>query len=330
MRPSEVERWATRVVDSIDRGRRGEDDRVELKRRPKRTALENARRIAGHANQVREGRLLWIFGIDEDGTRHALPDELADPAQWWGPIEALFDDVAPSPSFVHLDEDRLLAVGFDTERVPFIVNHSNQTVSREIPWREGTRVRSATRYDVIRLLLPTSELPQISILRGELKVTAWQVPQQSDERYLYTWSLDVGLYAEATAGFVLPDHLLRVAARIPAHDPPFEFNAWATSHQPTSPYQAAVRHAERGDDQLIVSGSAAFAVHGARETESFPHEIAANSGSLRIRLGFSADRALILTPSLSPDPPSDLPNTDRSSETFLVGRWSVDPEPVPT
>lgn len=58
VRPSDVERWGTMLIDQVIRGNRVEDDRVELKSQFMNDAHEAARRIAGHANQVREDRIL--------------------------------------------------------------------------------------------------------------------------------------------------------------------------------------------------------------------------------------------------------------------------------
>lgn len=65
MKTSDVERWTARVLNEIERGIRREDDRVEVKRKPPSEVLKTARRIAGHAKQVRSGQILWLLGLDE-------------------------------------------------------------------------------------------------------------------------------------------------------------------------------------------------------------------------------------------------------------------------
>jgi hypothetical protein len=64
-------------------------------------------------------------------------------------------------------------------------------VEREVPWRQGGRTRSATRSDLIRLLVPVSQLPLIRIrtvqfhrykapARCALKVQLFVMPNSKD------------------------------------------------------------------------------------------------------------------------------------------------------
>lgn len=174
MRPTDVERWCARVVDRFERGLRAEDDRVEVKRQlPRGNPVDIARRIAGHANQARANEILWLIGAVEDPVPRVVGQSPGEPdaATWWTPIEAKFDDIAPAPVFAHtaLDNERsVLGIGFDTTRPPYVVRLSTDKPNREVPWREGTRIRTANRFDLLRLLAPIATQPRFSLLNAHV------------------------------------------------------------------------------------------------------------------------------------------------------------------
>jgi hypothetical protein len=326
MKPSDVERWVAQIVDEVDRQVRREDDRVELKRRPKETPVENARRIAGHANQVREGRIIWIFGLDEDGTRHPPPEELSDPNRWWQPIEACFDEVAPSPVFVSVDG--LLAVGFATERVPFVVKHPGDIATREIPWREGTRVRSASRFDVLRLLVPVSTLPRISVLDGFLNIICKEPTDAAgDLAPAFEWRLQVWLYAETTDGFVVPDHLLSVSATTAGGSPPVELDAHATDSMfGRGADNVGNELAARSHRQLVVSGPTPFAILSRTMTPvDAPTVLPGSPGSLMFRIGIGGGQVVVVTGRLTPAQPMPADYTQGGFELIPTAGWSISP-----
>lgn len=321
MKPSDVERWAAEIVGAVERGVRREDDRVELKRQPKESPIENARRIAGHANQVREGHVLWIFGLDEDGTRHPLPPSLADPNEWWQPIAACFDDVAPSPVFASLGG--LLAVGFDTERLPFVIRHPNGIVSREVPWREGTRVRSASRFDLLKLLVPVARLPQLTVLWGFVNVIRKDpIPGRTQQlEPIFEWSLRVRLYADTVETFVAPDHRLRVQVTFAGAEDAVVFEA-STGDGNNSLGEAL---AVTGGGQLMVSGPSPFMIHG-RATSAFdgPPVIPGSTGRLRIDVGLNGGRSTQATGALGAAEAQEAEYSQGGYELVPVAGWRVE------
>jgi hypothetical protein len=269
----DVERWMARVLDRIDHRLGIEDDRVELKREPKAEPIENARRIAGHANQVRSGEILWLFGIDEDGTRHPLPESLQDPNKWWSVIEKFFDDVAPSPCFSFTDG--LLGIGFDTTRLPFVIKVGDNKVSREVPWRESTHIRSAQRLDVLKLLVPISDRPNVSLLDGWL-----QVDRIDGDPIEFEWTLGASLYVDTSQPLVFPDHRLRVSVQFAAGEESIALACTcndlvrrapiyplAGQQRATPPPEYALaRLAVRGDQQLVIHNSTPFRIRGSAIT----------------------------------------------------------------
>jgi hypothetical protein len=163
VRPTDIEMWAIQVVDRVKSGAAVEDSRVELKRDwpdPDRAA----RRIAGHANAVRGEPILWLIGVDEKhGVLGADPNNLAN---WFPAVSSCFDGAAPSlqeVAFVY-DGKEVMALLFDTSRIPFVVkNPKGGEISREVPWREGTAIRTASREELLRLFTPLRRKPKIEI-----------------------------------------------------------------------------------------------------------------------------------------------------------------------
>jgi hypothetical protein len=151
-------------------GKPVEDFRVELK-----SAWiadhKAARRIAGHANAASGERILWIVGIDETkGLTGVKPTDFAD---WWAGVKSRFDGVAPTLTELHLDVKgkAIIALLFQTDRAPFLVNNpAGGEISREVPWREGTAVRSATRNDLVKLLSAPALMPHFEILYADAAI----------------------------------------------------------------------------------------------------------------------------------------------------------------
>lgn len=67
------------------------------------------------------------------------------------------------------------ALVFETNRAPFVVRnkHYGQTnagpIEREVPWREGTSIRSATRADLLMVLSDTG------LLSAALRELRWNL-----------------------------------------------------------------------------------------------------------------------------------------------------------
>jgi hypothetical protein len=191
MRRAELEAWVLEVLERVEQSKPVEDSRVELKREwpdPERAA----RRIAGHANAARGEPVLWIVGADEQAqcVTGAPREELAN---WWPRVEHCFESVAPSLTDLGVPHgDRVVvALLFDTTRAPYVIRVVGGTPEYEVPWREATRVRSARREDLLRLLLPATRAPGVEVLSARLTrgsraaestllVTLYVVPRTRD------------------------------------------------------------------------------------------------------------------------------------------------------
>jgi len=152
MKPLEVKNWAESIIQRVQSHKPTEDARVECK-----ASWVNvqhvARQLAGHANAAKSEPVLWLIGIDEKGGM--IPGaEHKELNNWYPQLVKEFDGVAPRLSVdvnVDVEDKTVVALLFETVDAPFIIKVPN-TDRLEIPWREGTRTRSATRAEVVRTL----------------------------------------------------------------------------------------------------------------------------------------------------------------------------------
>jgi hypothetical protein len=162
------------IFDAVRTGGAVEDGLVELKA-DWPDPQSAARKLAAHANSARGEDVLWVVGLDESsGLHETTAVEVAD---WWPQVRSCFDEVAPTLTdlVVHTGQGRLHALLFDTSLSPFVIKNSMYgkpgagPVEREIPWRDGTAVRTARRSDLIRLLAPAQKLPEIEVLSASAR-----------------------------------------------------------------------------------------------------------------------------------------------------------------
>lgn len=173
MRPSEIENWTLKIIDQLKAKERIEESRVEVKTiwiDPK----EAARKLAGHANAARGDDILWIIGVDEKNSS-VVGVKSEELAVWWERVRSEFDGIAPSMVDVNVlvDGTTVVALLFETDRAPFVVKNPSygkekDQIKFEVPWREGTSTRTASRNDLIQLLVPISHSPRVEVIGGEL------------------------------------------------------------------------------------------------------------------------------------------------------------------
>lgn len=209
MKKSELEAWVLNVIDRVEAGQPNEDARVELKREwpdPKRAA----RRIAGHANAAGGDLILWIVGVDQSEGVVVVND--LDVASWFSQVKAEFSELAPDLLLdlnVPVKAKTVVALLFETDRAPFIVKNpafgsaGGGHVELEVPWREGTGIRSATRSDLLRLLSPLQSLPSFEMIDGSLKMRL----SESKGGIRMPWAVTLKLYVTPKAvPVVIPYH----------------------------------------------------------------------------------------------------------------------------
>lgn len=170
-KPQEIEYRVRQLVEAVGEGQPIEDDLVEAKSEWLDDHYRAARRIAGHANAARGEPILWVIGLDEK--RGVIGAEAKDFAEWWPQVQKWFDEgIAPEPTCLNVPTDSgvLVALLMDTARSPFVVKSpAGGPASREVPWRKATALQSATRGQLIDMLVPISRRPQIRVTGGRLR-----------------------------------------------------------------------------------------------------------------------------------------------------------------
>ena len=134
-------------------------------------ADQAARRLAGHANAARGESILWLIGVDERA-RSVRGVDAAELANWFHQLESCFESAVPSMTdrVVFTDGLSVLALLFDTSYAPYVVKATSGLL--EVPWREGTAVRSARREDLIRILVPIMRAPSVEVTSADLSLVS--------------------------------------------------------------------------------------------------------------------------------------------------------------
>lgn len=226
MRDPEVEGWVLRIIRLIEAGYAIEDGRVELKREWP-DPVGAARRMAGHCNASSAPSVLWVIGLDE--MEGPVPFQSVDLAVWWPQVEKNFDQVSPTMRslVVPVGDHAVTALLIDAARAPYVVRNpsfggpNGGPVQREVPWRDGTRVRTARRDDLMRILAPRLRLPEVEILSAQIRANAGPVDQDPvqgnvvprDPPEFLEWRLQVTTYLapRGRERVVIPCHRSSIA-----------------------------------------------------------------------------------------------------------------------
>lgn len=229
MNRQQIEAWALEIAEGVTAGTRVEDSLVELKANWPDTE-KAARRIAGHANAARGESILWIIGLDE--SKGVCDFDDSELAEWWAKVQSCFDGLIPGLTDVvtRTPDGPIQLLYFDTSASPFVVKNPRYgtkgggPVEREAPWRDGTRIRSATREDLIRILVPLTPLPDIEFLEGYVEVeskeplnTSYGETAERDQTEPHlAWRVRITMYVTPKKDdlVVLPVHRTRLTLQI--------------------------------------------------------------------------------------------------------------------
>src|SRR5882724_211083 len=219
MRSHDIENWTLSIIDRAQSRQPIEDSRVELKARWPDDPKKAARRIAGHANAARCEPILWLIGVDE-ATGSVPGIDFTEFSSWYGAVKSSFDELAPEPISMNIPVNgvTVAALFFETERAPYVVKNSEGgSVQREVPWREATGIKSATRSQLLRLLSPLQKLPNIEVVGSLLSVSHWK--SANGDKYL-GWKARVALFLTQQMGqqTVIPSHRCSVTFIVPGNE----------------------------------------------------------------------------------------------------------------
>ena len=171
---SEIEEWAWQVIEATEQGLHFEDSAVELKSIWPASTFEAARQLAAQANARHGEPLLWLIGVKQGvGVVGVEPRDLAT---WWPQVQSHFDKLSPrliaDRILNHKNGKQAVALMFGPGDPPYVIRYSQgdipekNAIRKEVPWREGTTVRSADRDDLLRVLEPSVTVPEIRVIQG--------------------------------------------------------------------------------------------------------------------------------------------------------------------
>jgi hypothetical protein len=167
----EIEAWARKLTERILGGGQAEDARVEVKSDWPSDHRDIARRIGAMCNAARRAPVLLLIGVDEKSHRVTGAKNI-DMASWWGAVKSHFDSSSPvmhEHAFDYVPAQTIVGIQFDTDAVPYVVKTGIPgAITHEVPWREGTRVRSALRGDLLKILLPLESLPLAEVVEASI------------------------------------------------------------------------------------------------------------------------------------------------------------------
>jgi hypothetical protein len=215
-----------RVLDLIARGKKSqitESDNVELK--AAWGAVEDhwgvARQIAGCANASMGNDFILLIGVQEKPHFEVLGAADNEAANWWTKVKNCFAGAAPSAKtyVVPYEEKSIVAIVFDTALAPFMVKNqwrkaANQKgdIAAEVPWRELNGTRTATREELLSILVFSELTPACELLECKLAQEHKTTPFTLLTMTLY-------LEPKTERQVVIPFHRCEVYVRAPDMPP---------------------------------------------------------------------------------------------------------------
>jgi hypothetical protein len=285
---------------------------------------EVARQIAGHANAARGAPILWLIGVHQrKGAVGALHEELS---AWWPQVRAQFDEqLAPAIQDVNVPVHgkTVVALLFETDYAPFVVKNPSYNTpgggrtQRDVPWRTATGTWSATRADLIRLLVPKQRLPDVEVLSASLGYRI-DKPGGSDDLF-NRWRLYMTLYMvpnsreqicipfhKCSASFELPG-VDRVLCTSFALNPPYDYDTAPMNFSPRNKSLTIVGT----DREVLINGPGSLQLRA--EHDSLSDE----------RLQLQLARAVALQESVQVSVKLQPTHTDLSVPINITLRWET-------
>lgn len=267
MKSIQIEAWALRIVDQIGNKQPNEDFLVELKRdwiEP----YKAARRIAGHANAARGENILWLMGVDEKEGVIKVSDGY-DLAKWYPQVKSYFNELAPEMISLNIPINGLTVVAllFETDRAPFVVKNlkygstGGGNVELEVPWREGTTIKTARRSDLIRLLAPIERSPEVEVINLSIEGIIG-----GEDRYGNHQPDDLRLSGELYVipknrdSIIIPFHRCQIEFKFP-NIPTFEAHSivlepdGCRTHRLISGYESASYTAQSTPNEILINNA---------------------------------------------------------------------------
>lgn len=186
-----------------------------------------------------------------------------------------------------------MAITFETDRAPYVIKNSlDGFVQFEVPWRDGTAIRSANRTELLKILVPLQRLPSIEVLSGFL--TARHI----SENNIWHWHFELQLYVASTlqTRVVIPFHKCSGTLELSQYFAPTPLTSLAlrplklghgqvfSSDTPPIRPQPESLTIDGTSSELIVQGPGKFQLIAEMTTESLHGDLANTIATVRASL----------------------------------------------
>lgn len=219
MKQQEVDARVQAAIENLQAGRAVEDDTgIEFKGDWPDPATK-ARQLAGAANALRGGLLIYVIGV-HDKTGAVTTPTKTEPQEWYARIRKSFDQVAPellrSQVVYFGDESKaVVALVIDTSQFPYVINVPSEN-RREVPMRVASGTESAHRNQLVRMFEPSLRAPAMSFAEGGVQVDWKDEPKTvvgEQQEIGRLWSLEVKVRAK-----ILVEHFGIHPTTLPVRD----------------------------------------------------------------------------------------------------------------
>jgi hypothetical protein len=282
----EIELYVNSIYKKIIDKEPLEDSFLELKREFIKPP-QAARRIAGHANSSHNSPILWVIGLDEKEGLIGL--NRTDFEEWWQKTKSCFDEIYPS-IIVHLnipiEGKTVSAIYFDTNRSPYVVKNSEQKpFDRDVPIREGTTTRSATRIDLLNILVPRNIKPEFEFISGDFYV-------RNDSNNNIDLGLTIHAYIKSSFESPINIPFYKSKARIiePSSNLDFDFITLKPPNGLSDKYRGFRKYNTpfliNTQEELVVNGSGHIEIEAHRQDANFDMSF---RGKIKTYIEFNQD-----------------------------------------
>jgi hypothetical protein len=211
MSPAHIEQLVHRSLARARDGLPAENGTIEFKAEWPTDHRKVARRIAGHCNAALADVAVWVIGAADNGSAQTLG--AVNAAQWWSQVQSFFEGTPPRLLDVlpiQTQGKEITALVFDARQRPYAWKSSHsglpgsEAISVEVPWREGSMIRSARREEILRSFVPAVSVPEVEVRSCEIS----HGRKKDSDSPSYRWSGHLLLYVvpASDSRIVLPLH----------------------------------------------------------------------------------------------------------------------------
>ena len=202
--------------------------------------------------------ILWLIGIDEKSGVVDFKDE--EISEWIAKYKNEFDNVYPEIKdiIVPYNSQKIVALLIKTDRFPYVIKNplfgsvGQGPIQYEIPRRENAATRTAKREDIISLLVPIIQTPQIEILGSKL---ICEKKVNINNQVVFSWFLDLEIYVISTSEQVIVIPFHKCSAKIKSESNELSFRGVALRPPPNYAYSAKGSiYIESSQSELLIKG----------------------------------------------------------------------------